>query len=149
MKKTLCLAMLAVLLSPLSVTAFDEEEERHYRVAAEFVEFLGFEKKIGGTVDDAVAGYLRENPELTGQTASVTAFYAKYLGWGALENEMLDLFTAAYSEKEMRRMIESAPDGTELKADEAILELYREGVSIGMARAGKHMDEVEEALSKP
>ena len=149
MKKALIAVTLALVLSPLSAPAFDEEEERHYRAAAEFLEMLGMEKRAEETVAAAVAEYLKGNPRPAGQVDLVRTFYGKYLGWAALENEMADLLTAEFSEKEIGRMMEAARTEAGRETPLPVLDLYREGVSMGKARALEHMKELEAILPDP
>ncbi len=134
MNKALLLS-LALLLFPASAAAFDEDEERHYRAAADLLEVLDMEKRSEKSVDAAVANYLELNPGMKDHEEDVREFYGKYLGWKSLENEMLDLFTGEFSEKEIRKMIEFYGTPTGKKAGAMIDVLYKEGVAARLHKA--------------
>lgn len=143
MNKALLL-FLSLLLLPVSATAFDEEEERHYRAAADLLEVLDLEKRAEKSVDAAVEDYLELKPGMKDHEEGVREFYGKYLGWESLENEMLDLFTGEFSEKEIREMVEFYGTPTGKKAAAMIDVLYREGVAARAGRAESKIMELED-----
>ena len=145
MKKALILSLFLFLV-PISLAAFDEEEERHYRAAAELLEVLDMEKRAEKSVEAAVAGYLELKPGLKDHEDDVREFYWKYLGWKALENEMLDLFTGEFPEKEIREMIVFYSTPTGKKAAAMIDVLYKEGVAARLHKAEARAGDLDEKL---
>jgi len=144
--KRVPLLLLVLSLFPIAVEAFDEEEERHYRAAAELLEVLGMEERAGKSVEAAVQGYLKLNPDVKGHEEAIREFYGEYIGWKSLENDMLDLFTGEFSEKEIGEMTAFYRTLTGKKAAAMIDVLYKEGVAARLQKAEARVRDLDGRL---
>ena len=137
-------AGIAVLFSTHGALA---QDAKHMEAAGELFSLVGG-AKLAEQGAQGMMSMVRNNPELAPYEDVFRAWYTKIFAEGEFEQQILELYAKAFTEQELRGLIEfyKSPLGT--KALEQMPILMRQGMGIGERRAEKHAGALHEMLGK-
>ncbi|MBI3939322.1 MAG: DUF2059 domain-containing protein [Acidobacteria bacterium] len=137
------------MLSPLGASlAQTEPVSTHVQAARELLDVLQTEKVINGSVEDELKLEFMQNPQLAPLEAIMRQFFTKYASWEYLKDDILHLYTDAFTESELKEI--SAFYRT--KIGQKVLELFPElmgrSMALGNQKAQEHIGELQEMVRK-
>jgi len=123
------------------------EESSHMKAAAELFSVVGG-TKLAEAGAQGMMSMVRNNPELAPYEDVFKAWYQKIFAQGDFQRQILELYTGAFSEEELRGLIAFYNSPLGAKALEKMPLLMRQGMAVGERLAQKNAGELQEMLAK-
>jgi hypothetical protein len=139
------LVFLAFISSPL-VAEEQATALTHNAAAEEFLVVLRMDITLAEATNVMLKTQLQQHPELVKFEDVMRAFLAKHLSYEALKPDLLRMYTAAFTEPELREMAAFYRTDTGRKCIELIPSMLQKGATLGAERVAEHMDELKAAI---
>jgi len=123
-----------------------ENPEQHARAVRELFELMQMPKVIESTIDTMLAAHLQANPTLVPYAETMRSFLRELLSWESLEQEYVEIYMAAFTQREIEDMVAFYRTPTGQKAIQRLPELLQEGAEIGQARVRDHIGELQDKI---
>lgn len=138
------------LLGILSVigTPAGADSATHREAVLTLFRLTQMEQKINASVDDLLALQLQQNPHLAANRVIVHDFLARTIGWDALQDELLAIYQAAFTEDELRQMNAFYLTPVGQKVLTRVPELVQERNRLTAQRLQEHIGELQQALDE-
>lgn len=152
MKKTLMALAASLLLAtatlaqttsaPAAVTLTASQR----KATEELLAAMQAEQNMASGIDQMLKMQLAQNPQLSAVEPEMRAFFAKYMSWPSLKEDMIQLYVREFTEKEMRSMTTfyRSPAGQKFIVKQP--ELVRAGAELGQRRVQEHLPELRATL---
>jgi uncharacterized protein len=137
----------ALLVSQSALCQQPSEESSQMKAAAELFGVVGG-AKLAEAGAQGMMSMVRNNPELAPYEDVFREWYKKVFAQGEFEKQILDLYANAFSEEELRGLIDFYKSPLGAKALEQMPALMRQGMAVGERLAQKHAGELQEMLAK-
>ena len=148
MKKSTILISAAALLT-LSVTPLLQADENTHRQEVEkLFKLTQMEDKINESVDSVMQLQLRQNPQLVQYKDQMYSFFAKYIGWDALKNDLTDMYMQTFTEDELKSMNEFYISPVGQKVLNSLPELVAQRNQLAMSRMQQNIGELQKLISQ-
>lgn len=154
MKKLLLLAAGLVLAAPAvtaqSTTAAPAEaaapKPTHVKAAAELLDALQMEQTLSNSINQMMEMQLRQRPELKSVEGEMRTFFTRYMGWGAIKDDMALIYAREMSEKELRDLTKfmRTPSGQKFVARQP--QLMMAGMELGQRKVEDHLPELQKTI---
>jgi uncharacterized protein len=136
----------ALLLSQSALAQQPSEDSSHLKAASELFAIVGG-AKLAEAGAQGMMSMVKNNPELAPYEDVFREWYRKVFAAGEFERQILDLYVGAFSEQELRGLIEFYKSPLGAKALEQMPVLMRQGMGVGERLAQKHAGELQEMLA--
>ena len=123
------------------------QDAKHMEAAGELFSLVGG-AKLAEQGAQGMMSMVRNNPELAPYEDVFRAWYTKIFAEGEFEQQILELYAKAFTEQELRGLIEFYKSPLGAKALEQMPILMRQGMGIGERLAEKHAGSLHEMLGK-
>ena len=137
-------AGVCALLLAFSGASFAEPDSRAEAVA--LFEAIGMRVTVDQNVDVMLDAQIKQRPELAPYRNVMQSFFEKYMGYDALENDLIGLYIATFTAKELREVRKFAETSAGRKVITQMPMLMRQGAEIGTKRAQQHIDELQKMI---
>ena len=149
----ICVPMVVVGLVLAGATSRAWSDEKSHRAAAEeLLEAANAEKTMEAAIGQMLSIQLKANPQLEPVKDVMKKFFAKYLSYSSLKDEMIKLYTAEFTETELKEIAAFYRTPTGKKAIAKLPVLLQKGAELGLKRVQEHSAElrqmIEEELKK-
>ena len=118
----------------------------HLAAAAELLEVSRAKETTEESMAVMIDAQLAQAPQLAQFEDVMREFFAKYMSWEALRDDMARLQASAYTEEELRELVAwyQTPLGQKVAA--VTPQLTAQGAAIGQRVAAEHMPELQGAI---
>ena len=147
MKKMILSAAAFALLFPFAVQA-QTAEDLPRKAALRFLEASGTKKNLERTIHDMVKMQVDQNPQLEPYSDVMTSFLQKYLGWDALKDDLVKIYSDSFSAEELNQLAVFYETDLGKKVAVKFPELMMKGSMLGQNNVQKHMAELQDAIQK-
>lgn len=139
---------LAVLAQPAAGAdkASDKKKESHRKAVLELFKTMGLARQFEASVDEVLDVQVRANPVLAGMRPTMKQFYDRYLSYKSLEEDMVKLYTEAFTEADVKELIKfyKTSVGKKLLAKQG--ELTKKASELGVRRVKENMGELQKMI---
>jgi len=142
----LCLPLLCAVLS-LSVWAGDAPDPRR-EAAAELLKSINAEVMMNDMIQRALTMELQKNPAMAPYEKVFKAFYDQYLSYGAIREELIDLYVEAFTLEEIRQITAFYRTPAGAKAMRLSPQLFQKGMQIGQRNVAEHIDVLQRMIAE-
>lgn len=146
--KRIALAALAVLALPLA--AWSEQgaavSPSHRKAAQDLLEITDAPNSMTGFGDTVIDAQISSNPELAPYRDVFTKWLQKTLSWDVIGPRMVELYTATFTEAELRELLVFYKSPIGQKALKQMPILFQQGAQIGQEAAAQNMGELEKMI---
>ena len=104
------------------------------------------ENKINESVDSVMQLQLRQNPQLAQYQEQMYGFFAKYLGWSAMKNDLTDMYMKTFSEDELKTMNEFYISPVGQKVITELPQLVAQRNQLAMQRMQQNIGELQKII---
>ncbi|MFB9864753.1 DUF2059 domain-containing protein [Rufibacter immobilis] len=150
MKKSLILWVFLLLVSVGGAMAQTQPQAQssHYKAAEAMLVAMGTPKATNDNVQEMLTMQMEQVPAMKAAEVEVRSFFAKYMNWDAIKDDMIKLYMEEFTEKELKDMTAfySSPTGKKLAQKQGTLAMR--STKIGQDKITPHMMELEEAIKK-
>jgi hypothetical protein len=137
--------LVMLLVSPLS----QADESTHKQEVEKLFKLTQMEKKINESVDSVLQLQLRQNPQLAQYKEQMHDFFAKYLGWGALKNDLTEMYMQTFSEDELKKMNDFYISPIGQKVINSLPQLVQQRNQLAMQRMQQNIGELQAIIGQP
>ncbi len=99
-------------------------------------------------VDQATEGLVKRQPALAAVKKEIRDFYARYIGWDAVKDDLAKVYAKYFTPKELKDLEAFYSTPTGRKALHLTPQIMAEGRRIGMEKVIAHRDELKELVVK-
>jgi uncharacterized protein len=144
MKFILPLAVALALCSPIEARA----DQTSHRAAAEaLLSGMEMDKVMSQTIDQMLKLQIQQNPTIAPYEPQMRAFFAKYMSWASMKNDLVGFYVAEFSEDELKQMNAFYQTPVGKKAVQKMPILAAKGAELGQKRVQEHLPELQAAIS--
>ena len=136
------------LLLPLTTLNAADSTSHRQQVETLF-RLTQMEKKIQESVDSVVQLQLRQSPQLGQHEQAVREFFTKHIGWGALKNDITDMYLSTFSEKELEQINAFYITPVGQKVINEVPELVQQRNQLAMQRLQQNIAELQQIIAPP
>ena len=119
--------------------AAPETTENHRKVVLELFKVMNMERTIDASINTMLNTQLQANPHLEPFEATMREFFAQYMSWESLENEFVDMYMEAFTQREIEDLLAFYKTPTGNKAISRLPELMEQGAALGVRRVQENM----------
>ena len=123
------------------------DEASHRKAAESLFGLMEMETLVSQSVDEMLAMQVQQNPALAPFQAQMKAFLNKYMSWASMKDDMTKIYTAEFSESELKELGKFYETPLGKKAVRKMPALMAKGAEIGQKRVQDHLPELQEALA--
>lgn len=135
-----------MLLLPIS-SIHAENNTAHRDQVEKLFKLTQMEKRIQESVDSVVQLQLRQNPQLMQQQETMSRFFNKYIGWGALKEDIADMYMQHFSEKELEAINAFYITPAGQKVINMLPQLVQQRNQLAMGRLQENIGELQKILT--
>src|SRR5262245_55916518 len=144
-KQFLALSVALFLLSP---AAAQSATPSHEQAARDFLEAIGIEKIVSEISSALAASLIRSNPPLAAHKDLIVAWSSKYVTWEAAAPELVENYTKAFTEPELKEITSFYVTPTGRKMAAHLPGLMESVAAAGGRLAGAHITELQKMLEE-
>jgi hypothetical protein len=147
LKRIILAAALTVLALPLA--AWSEEsaaQATHRQAATELLDVMDASTSMTGFVVTLIDSQIESSPALAPYRDIYIQWMEKTLSWDVIGPRMVDLYTAAFTEVELRELLAFYKSPIGQKALKQMPVLFERGAKIGEEAAAQNMGELEKMI---
>ena len=148
MKPSRLLPVAMLLLLPITTLNAADNASHRQQVETLF-RLTQMEKKIQESVESVVQLEIRQNPQLGQHEQAVRNFFAKYIGWSALKNDIANMYINTFSEKELEQINAFYITPVGQKVINEVPELVQQRNQLAMQRLQQNIGELQQVIAKP
>jgi hypothetical protein len=146
MKKSFLLGLLLCLATMAGAQA--QAPSSHYKAAETLLLTMDTPKTVDTNLQQMLTLQMDQMPAMKDAEIEVRSFFAKYMSWDALKEDMIKMYMDEFTEKELKDMTVffKTPTGKKLAAKQSTLTLR--GAQLGQAKIQPHLMELQQILQK-
>lgn len=131
-------------LSFYQVHAQSVNKSSHYLAAEKLLLTINTKSSLEQSISMMLKLQTDANPQMKQKEEQLKGFFTKYLGWEALKDELVALYTNEFSEAELKDLTAfyNTPTGKKISSKQGIL--MQKGATIGQEKVKLHMGELQE-----
>ena len=147
MKKSLLLGLL-LLLATVGSGAMAQSRTTHYKAAETLLLTMGTPKTVDTNLQQMLTLQMDQLPAMKEAEVEVRSFFAKYMSWEALKEDMIKMYMEEFTEKELKDMTVffKTPTGKKFAAKQSTLTMR--GAQLGQSKIQPHLMELQQILQK-
>lgn len=144
MRRVSILVLVAALVPACGVARADDKS--HKAAAEQLLKVTDTEKALEQSIDLTLEQQLKANPQLAPAKEAMRAFFKKHLGFAALKDDLVKIYTDEFTEDELKKATEfySTPAGKKMAAKMPLL--MQKGGELGMKRVQENADELRKVI---
>ncbi|MFO0891794.1 MAG: DUF2059 domain-containing protein [Isosphaeraceae bacterium] len=145
LRLVLVLAITAVGLVPSSSRA---DEKSHRKAAEDLLLAANIESQLRSSIDQSIALQIKVNPQLAPMKDTFLRFFAKYMSWEALKEDVIAMYAEAFTEAELREITAFYRTPTGRKMIEKMPVLMAKGMQLGVSRVQANQAELRRMVEE-
>jgi uncharacterized protein len=99
-------------------------------------------------IDSTLEQQIDANPQIAPYRDIMSAFLNKYLGYEAIKADIIKLYMANFTEKELDELIKFYESPIGRKSADLMPKLFQEGANIGQQKVTENLGELQEEIQK-
>ncbi|QHL89090.1 DUF2059 domain-containing protein [Nibribacter ruber] len=137
---------LLLLLVTASGSAMAQTQSSHYKAAETLLLTMDTPKTIDTNLQQMLTMQMEQMPAMKEAEIEVRSFFAKYMSWDAIKEDMVKLYMEEFTEKELKDMTAffKTPTGKKLAAKQSTLTMR--SAQLGQSKIQPHLMELEQIL---
>lgn len=135
MKCLLSIAVVFTLLSPLASLAAPAS---HRAAAESLLSQMDMDKVLSQSIDQTLKAQVQANPAIATYEPQMRAFFAKYMSWASMKDDMINIYMGEFSEEELKQLGAFYQTPVGKKAIERLPALLAKGAEMGQKRVQEH-----------
>jgi hypothetical protein len=142
-----CVALL--LATPVAGAAPAQQPEpskRHVRLAEELLVVVGAPESAEASIPQMVQAQIEQAPDLRVYRDVLLDFYRDVLSWDELEKDLVPLYTRAFTEEELARLLEFYRSPVGRKALKTLPMLFTQGAQVAARRVQRRLPELQKRI---
>ena len=147
MRTLLCALAIIIVGVPPTAVAETPAPESGQTAAIELLELMDLERMMLSTAATMTDAMIQQNPMLGPYRDVLLKWAEGVMTWGTFEPRLLAIYTGAYSEKELRELVDFYRTPTGRKSIELAPELMRQGALIESEIASEHSGLLQQMIS--
>ena len=141
--KILMRVMALLCLLPLASFA---SSNSHRDAAEELLKVSNLKSSMDRMIVQMVEMQIRAKPVMTPYRDTMLQFFNKYLSYGSIKYDFIDIYTEEFSESELREIIKFYKTPVGQKTITKLPILMQKGAQVGMSKVQSHQGELKEML---
>jgi hypothetical protein len=142
-KFRLIVAVAAACVVPSTLSA---DEKSHRKAAEELLLATNIESQLRSSIDQSIALQIKVNPQLAPMRGVFDRFFAKYMSWDALKDDVISMYVDAFTEPELREITAFYQTPTGKKMVQKMPELMAKGMQLGVSRVQANQAELQQMI---
>lgn len=138
------LIVIAALMLPLSNLSADEVS--HKAAAEGLLNSMNMEKLLTESVDQMLVVQIQQNPQLAEVQPQMRDFLIKHMSWASLKDDMISIYTAEFTEDELKELTAFYQTPVGKKAIEKMPAMMAKGAELGQKRVQDNLPELQAAI---
>ncbi len=134
---------LAVLLTLVSFTPAMADSASHKKAAASLLDTMNMSELLSQSIEAMLQLEIKNNPQLRPFEGTMRTFFQKYMSGESLRDDFIDIYTAAFTEKELLEIQSFYQTPTGQKALKVTPRLMAQGATLGQQRVKQNLPELE------
>jgi hypothetical protein len=139
----LVLALAAACAIPSTLSA---DEKSHRKAAEELLLATNIESQMRTTIDQSIGLQIKANPQLAPMRGAFDRFFAKYMSWDSLKDDVISMYTGAFTEAELKEITAFYKTPTGKKMVQKMPELMSKGMQLGVSRVQANQAELQQMI---
>jgi hypothetical protein len=135
-----------ILLSFANHAAVADTSASHKQAATDLIDLMGLERQMMGGAAAMVDAMSSQNPSLAPYRDVILEWSESIMTWDAFGPKMIDIYTEAFSENELRDLIVFYKTPTGQKAIKLMPELVQKGAQLGAQEAQAHIPRLQQMI---
>lgn len=147
MKKSFLLGLF-LLLATAGGGAMAQTQTSHYKAAQTLLLAMDTPKTVDTNLQQMLTLQMDQMPAMKEAEIEVRSFFAKYMSWEALKEDMIKMYMEEFTEKELKEMTAffKTPTGQKMAAKQSTLTMR--GAQLGQSKIQPHLMELQQILQK-
>lgn len=146
--KLLFIVILSAFLPVQLSNGLVADDGSHQKAVEEMFTVMNMDSLSSKLIDQMLQIQLQRNPELEPYKDTLQVFFAKYIGWASMKDEMIQNYKEAFTEQEIREITAFYKTPTGQKALQKMPELMAKGAQIGVIRVQNNIEELQKMLEE-
>ena len=138
---------LGLVLAGESSRAWSDEKS-HRAAAEEMLEVVDVDRVMTAAAEQMLAIQLKADPRLKPLREVMKKFFAKHLSYAAIKNDLIQLYTAEFTETELKEITAFHRTPTGRKTIEKVSALMQKGAELGEKRVQENLDELRQMIAE-
>lgn len=118
----------------------------HRQAAEELLKVSDLKNTMDRMIVQMVELQLQQKPVMVPYRDVMLQFFNKYLSYGSIKYDFIDIYTEEFSEKELREIIRFYKTPVGKKTITKLPILMQKGAQVGMSKVKSHQNELREML---
>ena len=144
MKTLVPLLFVVIALLPPAVRA---DEASHRKAAEAFISALDMESLLNQSVNQMLDMQVKQNPAIAPFQQDMKAFFAKYMSWQSMKEEMVKIYMGEFTENELNELNKFYQTPVGKKSIQRMPALLAKGAELGQKRVQEHLPELQAAIA--
>ncbi|MFL6527275.1 MAG: DUF2059 domain-containing protein [Chthoniobacterales bacterium] len=144
MKVILCLLAAVLVVQPLTVSA---EDAGRRKAAETLLQLMDMQAVLTQSVDQMLDMQIKQNPAIAPYQQEMKDFFAKYMSWQSLKDDIIGIYASEFTEAEMNEMNRFYQTPVGKKALQKTPLLLAKGAELGQKRVQEHLPELQQAIA--
>lgn len=142
--------VVAMVLCTASFPAHVHADDNSHRAAVlELFTLMDMRAALAQNTEAVLRSQIEGNPALASFAPKLRMFFARYLGWDALKDELVGIYLRAFTEDEVQQLVAFYKSPVGRKALLQMPQLMAQTETIGLARVQEHMADLMTMLQEP
>jgi uncharacterized protein len=147
MRIRMSLAALALVVAG-ATSAARADDKSHRAAAEELLKAANTEQTLQAAIDQMLGVQLKANPDLEPIKDVMKAFFAKHLSYAALKDDLIRIYTDAFTEVELKEITAFYSTPTGRKTVEKTPALMQKGAELGLKRVQDNSAELKQMIDE-
>lgn len=157
MKQLLTLAALLTFVLPLAAqtatttpapTAAVAVSAKQRQAAEELLQVMHMEENMNKSIDQMVTMQVQQRPDMKSVEPELRTFMTKHMSWATLKDDMVQLYAAEFTEKDLRSLTAFYKSAAGQKLLDKQPELLRATMQMGQQRLQQNIPELQQLIEK-
>jgi hypothetical protein len=131
-------------LHPSSVHA---DEASHRKATEALLGLMEMDTLLTQSVDQMLQVQVQQNPAIAPFQQDMKAFFAKYMSWASLKDDMVNIYMAEFTEPELKELTAFYQTPIGKKTVQRMPALMAKGAEMGQKRVQEHLPELQAAIA--
>ena len=124
------------------------DEASHRKATEALLELMDMESLLTQSVDQMLQVQVQQNPSIAPyQQQDMKAFFAKYMSWASLKDDMVTIYMAEFTELELKALTAFYQTPVGKKTLQRMPALIAKGAEMGQRRVQEHLPELQAAIA--
>ena len=138
-----CLAAI-LLVQPLAAHA-DEAARR--KAAESLLQLMDMQAVLTQSIDQMLDMQIKQNPMIAPYQQEMKDFFAKYMSWQSLKEDIINIYAAEFTESELAELNKFYQTPVGRKALQKTPLLLAKSAELGQKRVQEHLPELQQAIA--